>query len=344
PGIAPAAAAAIARLAGAGPAAAGLAGARAVAAAAALAVRVAVAAGTGLHAIGDVPGAERGGIVLAAVRLAAAHALARLARALGLERLVRLLGGGLAADGQAAVGLLAAAAAAILADMVEAAQLAALVGGVVAADVTGTAAAADVHRRLRRLALADHRLQGQRGRRAVLEPDLPAQSLDALDREFLCLPAQQRLRQLDAAVAHALEPADLATLRFPEPANFAVAALLEQHPEPVVGVGSTDPFYGVELRRAVLQRDAARQPVHDLVGHRVLALGGAHAAHVLALDLVRRMHHRVGQLAVGGEQQQAGGVDVEPADRDPARALQRGQRIEDGGPALGILAGSDLAL
>jgi hypothetical protein len=39
------------------------------------------------------------------------------------------------------------------------------------------------------------------------------------------------------------------------------------------------------------------------------------------------MHHRVGDLAVGGQQQQAGGVDVEAADRDPARALQARQRL-----------------
>src|SRR5690606_23477450 len=167
-------------------------------------------------AIGDVPGAERGGIVLAGLRLAATQALARLARPLGLERPVCLLGSGLATDGQAAVRLPAAAPAPILADMGEAAPLAPLAGRAGAADVAGAAATADMDRRLRRLALADHRLQGQRGRRAVLQPDLPAQGLDAFDREFLCLPAQQRLRQLHAAVAHALEPADLAALRFPE--------------------------------------------------------------------------------------------------------------------------------
>jgi hypothetical protein len=71
--------------------------------------------------------------------------------------------------------------------------------------------------------------------------------------------------------------------------------------------------------------------------------GRAHAADVFAFDLEARVHHRVGQLAVGGEQQQAGGVDVEAADRDPARALQRGQRLEDGRPAFRVFAGGDLA-
>src|SRR5690606_8407616 len=309
------------------------------------AVGVAVPAGTGIDAIGHVPGAERGRILLARGALALATALPRLARTLRLERLVGLLGRGLAADGQAAMPALAsAAAAAVVAHVVEAAQFAAFVGGVVAADVAGAAASADVHGRLDRLALADHRLQGQRARGAFLEAELPAQSLDAVGRELLGLPTQQRLRQLDAAVPDPLQAADLAALRFPQAADLAVAAFLEQHPEPVMRVGAADALDRVELRRAVLQRDAAHQPVDDPVGHRVLALGRAHAAHVLALDLVRGMHHRVGQLAVGGEQQQAGGVDVEAADRDPARALERRQRVEDGRAALGILARGDLAL
>src|SRR5690606_3752699 len=258
---------------------------------------------------------------LAGAALALAAALAGLARTLRLEGLVGLLGRGLAADGQAAVGLAPAAAAAVFAHVVEAAQFAALVGGVVAADVAGPAAPADVHGRLGRLALADHRLQGQRARGAFLEAELPAQSVDAVGGEFLGLPAQQRLREFHAAVPDALQAADLAALRFPKPAHLTVAAFLEQYAEPVMRVGAADALDRVELRRAVLERDPARQAVDDPVGHRVLALGRAHAAHVLAFDLVRGVHHRVGQFAVGGEQQQAGGVDVEAADRDPARAL-----------------------
>src|SRR5690606_37845889 len=143
--------------------------------------------------------------------------------------------------------------------------------------------------------------------------------------------------------ADALQAADLAALRLPQPAHFAVAAFLQQHPEPVVRVGAADALDLVELRRAVLQRHAAGEPVDDPVVDYVGAFGRAHAADVFALDFVRGMHHRVGQLAVGGEQQQAGGVDVEAADRDPARALQGGQGVEDGRAAFGILAGGDFA-
>src|SRR5690606_22098125 len=120
-------------------------------------------------------------------------------------------------------------------------------------------------------------------------------------------------------------------------------AFLDRHLEPLVGIGAADALDLVELRRAVFQRDAAAQAVDDLFRHGLLALGRAYAADVFAFDLERGVHHRVGQLAVGGEQQQAGGVDVQAADRDPARALERGQGLEDGRAALGIFAGGDFA-
>src|SRR5690606_35234788 len=133
----------------------------------AAAVGVAVAGRAGVHAIGHVPGAERR-------RVAVRQRLRTLGLAL-LERLLRLLGGLFAAHRQSAMRLLATAAAAILAHVVEAAQLASFVGGVVAVDVALRATvAADVHGGLGRLALADHRQQGQRRRRAFLELELLA--------------------------------------------------------------------------------------------------------------------------------------------------------------------------
>src|SRR3546814_4497618 len=93
-----------------------------------------------------------------------------------LERVRRLLGRGFAADGEAAVRLAPATATAVFAHVVEAAQFAALVRGAVAADVAVRAVlAADLHGRLAGLALADHRLQGQRRRRAFLELQFAAQ-------------------------------------------------------------------------------------------------------------------------------------------------------------------------
>src|SRR5690606_11864928 len=156
----------VATRAGAALAAAGLLAVRLPGAAA---IGIAVAAGSGADAIGHVPGAERG-------RIAFRKRVGALLLAL-LEGLLRLLGRGLAADREAAVRLPAAAA--ILAHVVEAAQFAALVGGVVAADVARrTPLAVDLHGRLAGLALADHRLQRQRRRRAFLELEFAAQGLD----------------------------------------------------------------------------------------------------------------------------------------------------------------------
>ena len=129
-----------------------------------------MSAGAGFHTLGHVPRAHRGRVV--AARFTRAQALAGLALlALDLEPAIGLVGGRLAADGQAAAFARAATAVAILAHVVEAAQLAAFVRGVVATDVAALAAAviAQVHGRLGRAALADHRQQGQRGRHAVLQ-------------------------------------------------------------------------------------------------------------------------------------------------------------------------------
>ena len=76
------------------------------------------------------------------------------------------------------------------------------------------------------------------------------------------------------------------------------------------------------------------QALDDLVGHFAV-----HAAEVFALELRSAVHQRVGQFAVGGQQQQAGGVDVQAADGDPARTLQARQLFEHGRAAFGIVAG-----
>ena len=59
-------------------------------------------------------------------------------------------------------------------------------------------------------------------------------------------------------------------------------------------------------------------------------------AHAVAPEPAgRRQFEHARQAAVVGQQQQALGVDVEPADRDDARQIV-GQRVEDRRPAFGI--------
>src|SRR5690606_4689952 len=205
------------------------------------AVGVAVARRAGVHAFGHVPGPERGGVALGQRLRAFLLAL--------FQRLLHLLGRLFAADRQRALRL-AATAAALLAHVVEAAQLAALVGGVHAVHICLAARlAGEVQGCLRGLALADDRQQRQCRRGAFLEAEFPAQRLHVCRRQFLRLAAQQRAGQGDAAVADALEPRDLAALRFPHPADLAVAAFVEHHAEPVVRAGAADALDLVELRR-----------------------------------------------------------------------------------------------
>ncbi|MNO61190.1 hypothetical protein D3C76_518300 [compost metagenome] len=93
-----------------------------------------------------------------------------------------------------------------------------------------------------------------------------------------------------------------------------------------------------ELGRAVFQHYAGFQALDHLVVDFT-----THTYRVLTVHLVGRVHQAVGQFTVGGEQQQAGGVDVQAADVDPAAAAQTRQAVEYGRTAFRIVAGADLA-
>src|SRR5581483_7509525 len=134
-------------------------------------------------------------------------------------------------------------------------------------------------------------------------------------------------------VAHALEAAHHESLRFPHAAHFTIAALADDDAEPRMALAAADHGELLEARRAVLEFDAALQPLERFVGH--LAVD---AADVLAFDLGARMHERMRERAVGREQQKARGVDVEPAHRDPSRTLEPRQMFEHGRTALRIVA------
>jgi len=53
------------------------------------------------------------------------------------------------------------------------------------------------------------------------------------------------------------------------------------------------------------------------------------------------VHEALGKRTVGRKQQQPAGVEVEPADRDPAAATQPWQGVEDAWPPLRIVARND---
>jgi hypothetical protein len=140
---------------------------------------VAMAGWAGVYAFGHIPATERSGVAFRQRPRTFFLAL--------LEWLLRLLGGGFAADGQAAMLAWATTAtAAILPDVIEATQFAAFIGDVVAVDVTLAAAFVGyMHGRLGGLALADNRLQRQRGGRAIFQSQFLAQRFDLSGRQFL---------------------------------------------------------------------------------------------------------------------------------------------------------------
>ena len=85
-----------------------------------------------------------------------------------------------------------------------------------------------------------------------------------------------------------------------------------------------------EMRRAVIEFHATAQRLDHF--RRSLPKD---AAGIFAVHLVGGVHHGVGQLTVGGQQQQAGGVNVQAAYRDPAAFAQAGQAVENGGRPSG---------
>ena len=88
-------------------------------------------------------------------------------------------------------------------------------------------------------------------------------------------------------------------------------------------------------RSAVVELDPVAQRAQRALARR--AAGDLRA--VGARHLVARMGQAVRQLAVVGQQDQAGGVGVEPADRVQARAV--GHELDDRRAAVGVARGRD---
>src|SRR6185437_1881968 len=189
----------------------------------------------------------------------------------------------------------------------------------------------------RRVTLVQHRLQSQCRLYRPCAGDR-AQILDRVFGQRLVLPRTQSARQFDVAVTDALQAADQQSLRIPQAAHFAVAAFVQDHAEPAVAAAAADHVDLVEARGTVFQFDAGFQFFQHLVGHFTV-----HAAEVLAFEFVAGVHQCIREFAIGGEQQQAGGVHVQAAHRDPARTIQVRQVLEHGRTAFGVVARGEFA-
>ena len=141
------------------------------------------------------------------------------------------------------------------------------------------------------------------------------------------------------AETHALQAADHQPLGLPQTAHFAVTAFHHHAVIPVVEALTARCHLDIgELGRTVFEHHAGFQALdHFLVDF------AAHAHRVFAVHLEGWMHQAVGQLTVGGEHQQTGGVDVETADVDPTALFRPRQAVEHGRTSFGVVAGADLA-
>src|ERR671925_299869 len=105
--------------------------------------------------------------------------------------------------------------------------------------------------------------------------------------------------------------------RLAHPPYLALAALVQDE---LQAVGSHHP-HRRRRRHAVGERHPRAQRPQRLLPDRP----AAHPGHVRPRHLVARVHEPVRQLAVVGEQDEAGGVGVQPADWIQARARRRDQ-------------------
>jgi hypothetical protein len=126
--------------------------------------------------------------------------------------------------------------------------------------------------------------------------------------------------------------------RFAHVPDLPVAALVNRDPQRRVLIVPSA-WQQFDLRRfgaPPLDHDAARQALH------VVRVGDAqHARFIDAIDAMARMGEVCRQIAVVGENQQAFGVEVEPADRIDVFA--DADQLDDRGPLLRIRASRDVA-
>ncbi|VVO40206.1 hypothetical protein PS691_05668 [Pseudomonas fluorescens] len=94
-----------------------------------------------------------------------------------------------------------------------------------------------------------------------------------------------------------------------------------------------------ELRRAVFEDHAGFQTLDHLVID-----FATYTYRVFTVHLVGRVHQTVGQLTVGGEHQQTGGVDVQTTDVDPATFFRARHFIEHGRTAFRVVTGADFTV
>ena len=119
------------------------------------------------------------------------------------------------------------------------------------------------------------------------------------------------------------QPAHGTSHRLEKPPHLAIAALAEDDVEPSVHALSSRRSQRFESRFTIAQGDPSGQRFECLG-----ARGAPYPYCVLAFDSGAWVHESVGQLTVVGEQEQPGGVEVQPADRDPSGSAELREPVE----------------
>src|SRR5579871_6712455 len=166
--------------------------------------------------------------------------------------------------------------------------------------------------------------------RAGLDDQARSELLAQGPRADLLDLALGQFAELERTERHADEPCHGQAERAQHVTHFAVLALADREGEPQVGA-----LDAVErgLDRAVLHAldaDAGAQAIELLLRHRAV---GAHP--IAAQPAGRRQFQDAGERAVVGQQQQALGIEIEPADADQPRQVL-GQPRKDRRPAARV--------
>ena len=107
--------------------------------------------------------------------------------------------------------------------------------------------------------------------------------------------------------------------------------------KPAVGPLAACRDESLEAGHAIIQFYATQEPLQ-----RSIIDGTQYADRIFTFDFARRVHEAVGQLAIVGDEEQTLGVDIEPADGDPAATGGPGQLGEDDRSTFRITTGDDL--
>ena len=172
-------------------------------------------------------------------------------------------------------------------------------------------------------------------------------TVDLSNIEFHQLATRQTRWQFNLAKARADQSRNRQPLRLEHFAHFAVTPFLDGDVVPLINAFATALVDAIETRRhARLIGFLIGIDIH--AGKQILRLHFGKftqdAYRVFTFYLVTWMHEAICKLAVGGKNEQAGGVDIEPTNRNPLAVFHPRQVVKHGDAVARIAGRHNLAL